>query len=248
MKAITQSQAVRQAMEKLGGMATLAQLYRVAVVVPGSDWTKTKTPFASIRRIVQLDRELYRIRPGLYALKSHRTQLEAQGIVAGNARADAAELRQFTHAYYQGMLLMLGTLRGHACWAPNQDRHKLFGQAPLERIRTLEKIPAFSFEHVVRRSQTVDVIWFNERRMPRGFFEVEHSTDFQNSLVKFSDLQDFNSRMVVVADRQRRPEFDRKLRYSAFSDICRRVEFLSYESLVRQYETAHRLAAESVVL
>ena len=36
--------------------------------------------------------------------------------------------------------------------------------------------------------------------MPHSLFEIEHSTDIQNSLLKFNDLQDFYSRMVIVAD------------------------------------------------
>lgn len=36
--------------------------------------------------------------------------------------------------------------------------------------------------------------------MPHSFFEIEHSTDIQNSLLKFNDLQDFYVRMVIVAD------------------------------------------------
>lgn len=45
-----QYEAVIEAMEQLGGFATLGQLYPVALKIPGAVWG-TKTPCASIRRI-----------------------------------------------------------------------------------------------------------------------------------------------------------------------------------------------------
>jgi len=63
----------------------------------------------------------------------------------------------------------------------------------------------------------VDVIGFNrERHMPAAFYEVEHSTDIKNSLSKFYELQDFNARFCIVADKSRRNEFDDKLSASIF--------------------------------
>jgi hypothetical protein len=75
--------------------------------------------------------------------------------------------------------------------------------------------------------------------MPHSFFEVEHSTDIQNSLLKFNDLQDFYSRMVIVADNRRREEFLNKIKYSSFKDLTKnkRVSFLDYETLNKQYES-----------
>jgi hypothetical protein len=97
-------------------------------------------------------------------------------------------------------------------------------------------MPHFSYESLVNRSATVDAIWFNERKMPNSFFEVEHGTDMKNSLLKFNDLQDFHSRMVIVSDATRRGEFDAKIKFSAFRDIAERVDFLPYERLVKDYE------------
>jgi len=106
----------------------------------------------------------------------------------------------------------------------------------LGSLRTLQEMPQFSCEHFVNRSATIDVIWFNERQMPASFFEVEHGTDMKNSLLKFNDLQDFNSRMVIVSNANRRGEFDSRIRFSAFRDIAKRVDFFSYEQLVKDYE------------
>lgn len=44
------------------------------------------------------------------------------------------------------------------------------------------------------------------------------------------------TRMIIVADEKRRPEYDEKVRRSALKEITDRIKFLSYNTLVRQYE------------
>jgi hypothetical protein len=225
-----QHEAVIISLEKLGGQATLADLYRETMNVKGPKW-ETKTPFASIRRIVQQRPEIFKVRPGLWALKSYQEKL---GLVE-NADKDKSQVEQ-NHAYYQGILLSIGNLRGYKTFSPNQDKNKLFVNKPLKEVRGLQDMPKFSYYGIVQRCSTVDVIWFNKRLLPSSLFEVEHSTDFQNSLIKFSDLQDFYTRMVIVADDNRKREYIQKMQSAVFSEVSSRVNFLGYESLVKQYE------------
>lgn len=51
-------------------------------------------------------------------------------------------------------------------------------------------------------------------------------------------MQDFYVRMTIVADIRRRPEFEAKMRFSAFDTlrVGKRVSFLSYDALIKQYE------------
>ncbi|MGD0349427.1 MAG: hypothetical protein ABSB84_03830 [Verrucomicrobiota bacterium] len=243
-----QHEAVILAIEKLGGVATLGQLYKEVFKIIDCKWG-TKTPFASIRRIVQQRPEVFKIKPGLYGLTSKRAELESKGWVVQNEKnMDSDEIKKSDHTYYQGLLLMLGKMKGFNCWSPNQDRRKLFIDKPLETLRTLQTMPGFSYPHIVKRSETVDVIWFNQRQMPGSLFEIEHSTDIQNSLLKFNDLQDFNTRMLIVANSKREKEFESKIHYSSFQDIAKRVEFLSFDWLVKQYEHAVETGQQKTTL
>ena len=235
---IKQHEAVIQTMERLGGLATLGQLYQEALKDPNCEW-KTKTPFASIRRIVQLRPEIYKIKPGLYGLNAFQNQNEARGILAETQEnKNSLELLTSNHYYYQGLLLTLGNLRRFKTFAPNQDKNKRFLDKKLDDLRSLKKIPFFSYPELVKRSETIDVIWFNKRRMPHSFFEVESSTDIQNSLAKYIDLQDFCVRMFIVADKRRQVEYGTKIGRSPFEEIKLRVKLLDFESLVKQYEYA----------
>ena len=231
-----QHEAVIETLERLGGIATLGLLNQEVFKIKDCEW-KTKTPFASIRRIVQLNKDIYKIKPGLYGLLSHKKQNEAKRIFEETAKnKDSKEVSEFNHSYYQGLVLIIGNLKNFQTFLPNQDKNKLFINERLGNLSTLDKLPTFSYQNLVQRSSTIDAIWFNERIMPHSFFEIEHSTDIQNSLLKFNDLQDFSSRMFIVADKRRKEEFEAKRNYAALKDIKSRVQFLDYENLTKQYE------------
>ena len=232
-----QYEAVIQTIEELGGIATLQQLNQEVFKIKECEWN-TKTPFASIRRIVQQNEEIYKIKPGLYALKSYRKQLESKGIIVETDKnKNSQDIIKFNHSYYQGLLLSIGNMKGLHTFAPNQDKNKPFANQTIDNIRTMHEMPLFSYSHFVQRSSTIDVIWFNERNMPHSFFEVEHSTDITNSLQKFNDLQDFHTNMYIVADEKRHDEFIQKFGYGSFDLIRKgkRVKFISYDELEKQY-------------
>jgi hypothetical protein len=235
-----QYEAVIQTLENLGGVATLGQLNQEVFKITDCEW-KTKTPFASIRRIVQTNNNIYKIKPGLYGLEKLRKENENRGIVVEtNNNRNSEIFQEFNHSYYQGLLLIVGNLHKLLTYIPNQDKNKKFiDNRKLGQISTLHNLPHFSYDDMVRRSSTIDVIWLNNRKMPHSLFEVEHSTDIQNSLLKFDDLQDFYTRMIIVADKKREDEYLKKIRYSAFADLIKnnRVSFLSYDVLTKQYET-----------
>lgn len=235
---MTQAQAVIETIDKLGGIATLNQINQHIFEIGDCVW-KTKTPFASVRRIVQQTKGIYKIKPGLYALETHRKRLEHDGIYVQTEKNENDEsVKTFNHSYYQGLLLEIGRMRRLDTYVPNQDKHKKFLTTPLGSIRTLQSIPSYSYANLVARSSTIDVIWFNTNHMPHSFYEIEHTTDIQNSLLKFNDLQDFYVRMVIVANEKRRSEYVNKLNYTAFDSLRNnnRVSFLSYEDLDKQYE------------
>ena len=225
-----QYEAVIQALETLSGQATLAELYIETVKIKDCKWG-TKTPFASIRRIVQTRPEIFRVRPGLWALRSYKKRLG----LSERGKESTTEY-ELSHSFYQGMLVIIGNLRGLSTFVPNQDKNKLFVKKTLGELRTLPEIPHFSHDILVKKSSTIDVIWFNNRHMPDSFFEIEYSTDMQNSLLKFCDLQDFYARMVIVSHEIRKNEFKSKIEHSALRKLKERINFLEYNLLVKQYE------------
>jgi len=221
---MTQRNQIIQVMEKLGGVATLGQLNRE---VDCGGW-KTKTPYASIRRIVQDKRYFFKIRPGLWALKTHRKKL--RHLAGENQTPEKRE--QSDHAYYQGLLLEIGGIKGYETFAPDQDKNRVFyGATTLGEMRKLQSIYPFSYDDIVKRARMIDVIWFNKRRLPYAAFEVEHSTDFTEALSKYLMLQDFNTKFCVVAHQAKKRRFEEKMSRSEYQPIKGRVQFINYDKL-----------------
>ena len=69
-----QYEAVIEVMKSSGGYATLGNLYQKVFNIENVNWG-TKTPFASIRRIVQDERFFFKIKPGLWALKEEKEKV-----------------------------------------------------------------------------------------------------------------------------------------------------------------------------
>lgn len=228
-KKYTQTQQIIDILRQHGGYATLKSLYQM---VDTSAWA-TKTPQESIRRIVQMSPDIFKIQPGLWALAEMRdVVLKKFDLTLGNAKSE----EQFSHGYYQGLLVEIGKFSHQTTYVPAQDKNRLFIDKTLGEITDTIELPDFTYDDLKRKARTVDVIWFNERQMPSKFYEVEHTTDIKNSLSKFYELQDFNAGFYIVADASRKKEYEDKLHVSMFAPIEKRVQFLNYNQVVNMYE------------
>jgi hypothetical protein len=140
--------------------------------------------------------------------------------------------REYSHYFFQGLVTEIGSLKGFQTFVPAQDKNKPYAKKKLRDVATLPKLYEFTYREVLRKAQTIDVAWFNVRRYPNSLFEIEHSTDIYNSLLKFMELQDFRTGFYIVADDQRRAEFDSKISSNTFSSIKPFVKFWNYDIVV----------------
>lgn len=237
-----QWEAVVKTMENLWWMATLWELNYHVFKIKDCE-RKTKTPFASIRRIVQECPEIYRIKPWLYWLVNYKKKNEALWIFEFNEKWNNNE--EFSHSYYQWLIVEIWNFKKYQTYIPQQDQNKSFLNKKLWDLSNVHKIYEFWYENFIKRAKTVDVIRFNNRNMPNHFYEVEHSTDIQNSLLKFVELQDFNAKFTIVADFKRKKEYEKKLSQVAFDSIKKRVDFLDYETLAQYHSKAYEYFAIS---
>lgn len=237
-----QHEAVLLVMKQNGGYATLGQLYQTAPKIPGCTWG-TKTPFATIRRIVQEHDEFFKIRPGLWALTSEKEKV----LQLFSGEKTQAKEREYSHYFYQGIVAEVGNLKGYQTFVPAQDKNKPYAKQKLGDVTTLSKFYEFTYTEVLRKAQTIDVTWFNDRKYPNSFFEIEHSTDIYNSLLKFVELQDFRTNFYIVADNRRKAEFDDKINMNAFTPIRPFVKFRDYDSILDFHAKVAALAEKAVL-
>jgi hypothetical protein len=150
--------------------------------------------------------------------------------------------REYSHYFFQGLVVEIGNLKGFKTFVPNQDRNRPFAQKKLGDVSTLHNIYDFTYTNVVNRAKTIDVAWLNSRKYPDSFFEIEHSTDIYNSLIKFVELQDFRANFFIIADKRRKSEFESKIEQAAFSSIKGLVKFRDYEFISQLHAKVSELA------
>lgn len=140
MKKETQEYQVIEALRKEGGFATLRRLNEI---VDFSTW-RTKTPEASVRRIVQISKSIFKIQPGLWALEDCREDvLKKFKIKEGNKNSE----EQFTHGYYQGLLVEIGKYRNRKTYIPSQDKNRMFLDKHLGDVADTYQLPLFTYEN-----------------------------------------------------------------------------------------------------
>ena len=221
-----QKDYVIEAMRANGGYATFQQLNKL---VDCSNWG-TKTPAATIRRIVQKNDEFFRIQSGLWALKEYENEVNKKFKIQNKSEKS---LNEFTHSYFQGIIAEIGNIRKLGTYVPAQDKNKLFLEKKLCEVATVHNM--------------YDTVCFNERKMPCAFYEVEHTTDIKNSLNKFYELQDFRARFCIVASKERKRQFDDIISSSIYNSIRKIVEFIDYDALVIQYENESKIEQSRVI-
>lgn len=158
------------------------------------------------------------------------------------------QVEVFTHSYYQGLITEIGNMKHLQTFTPLQDKNKMFLDKKLGDISTMKEMPEFTYEKIVKRARTIDTVWFNERDLPKAFYEVEHSTNIINSLNKFFELQDFRANFFIVANIKRKKEFDDKISQSIYNPIKPIVKFVDYETLSNQYTLMSKMLSGNSML
>lgn len=236
-KEITFSDAIEKVMIANGYYASLQLIYK--------EFEKYRffsglTPLKTIQERVQRDKRFTRIGLGVYALVEYIDRLPRL-----MEPKSLSEKRNYTHTKIEGMIIEIGNMKGFDTYTP--DRCKIFMNKELGNIVTFKECPDFTYEKIVESIKFCDVIWFNLRGFPEKLFEIEESTDFRGSLVKFTELQDFRISFNLVASSQRKIKYEREITKSAFKNIVDRCRFVDYTDIEKFYEASlnyHKISHE----
>ena len=111
----------------------------VAFVEVDSCGWYTKTPFASIRRIVRDERFFFKIKPGLWALKEWKERLPKELIPTEKQKT--RDIEKYNHTYFQGLLVEIGNLKNHKTYVPPQDKNHIFSDDSANEIHLHPRNP-----------------------------------------------------------------------------------------------------------
>lgn len=223
---ITYSAAIRKVMINNGGFAPLKLIYEKIWKYKDKSLINGITPDKTIQERVQRDSQFIKIGLGVYALSDFLDKMEInKQLFEKNENATIRE-----HAVIQGMLLEIGNFREFDTYT--NDKKWIFENKTLGGLATLDKIPGFTYPHIVKDSVSfVDVAWFNSRGFPNRIYEVEHSTDFRDALIKFKELEYFTTEFYCIAEENRRDKFEKEINKSAFNGIKQKTKFSTYQEV-----------------
>jgi len=193
-KDLTYSEAIEKVMLNNGYFAPLKLIYKEIWKYKDISKIKGKTPDNTIQEEVQRKEKFTRIGLGVYALTDYLDKLPKDE----QPKSEQKKIER-KHSIIQGMLLEIGNNKKDVSDTYTNDKSWIFQGKKLGNLSTIENIPYFTYEDIINNSaRFIDVIWFNKRRFPFSFFEVEHSTDFRDALTKFCELQDFYAKFYCV--------------------------------------------------
>jgi len=225
---ITFSEAIEKVMRENGYYAPLQLVYKQ---FERHRSFSGLTPLKTIQERVQRDKRFTRIGLGVYALTEYLGKLPR--VIEPKTQSEKVS---YKHAEIQGMIIEIGNMKGLDTYTP--DKSKIFMNKELGNIATFKECPDFTYEKIVQSIKFCDVIWFNLRGFPEKLFEIEDTTDFRGSLVKFTELQDFRTSFNLVAASQRKTKYECEITKSAFKNIANRCQFVCYTEIEKYYSAS----------
>lgn len=73
---------------------------------------ENKNSFCKYKKeLYNLIKNIYKIKPGLYALTKLQKKFESEGIFVENEKILMLKIIDFNHSYYQGLLLEIGNIK-----------------------------------------------------------------------------------------------------------------------------------------
>jgi len=222
---MTYSEAIEKVLLDNGYFAPLKKIYKEIVKYRP---LTGKTPFNTIQEKVQRDPRFTRIGLGTYALTEYLDKLPKIP-----TPKTASQKEENEHTAIQGMLIEIGNAEGYDTYS--WEKRAIFENKTLSNLMTLEVCPSFTYEAIIKRIERIDVLWFNKRGFPKYTFEVEHTPQFKNSLLKFTELSDFSTLFYIVAYSKNEDKYRYELSRPVFREIKDRCVFKSYDQVERMY-------------
>lgn len=151
------------------------------------------------------------------------------------------DLSKLSHWDVMGILLDLGNLLAYDTYAADPSKKSEFLNKSLRDLATLKEIPGFTFKDTLEIVRNIDVIWFKNGEYPEYCFEVEHTTNVRDGLLRLYQISPLKGvGFFVIARSNTFDRFEREVNRKPFREIKNRYTFHSYKELAVFYEEAKK--------
>lgn len=232
---MTKVEAIKKVLEDNGGTASLTDIYNnIEKYYPTAKSSEQWE--AGIRgvlyREIRNKKFFKKIGLSIYALSDYQEEVKPH-------KEDKVRM----HSYIEGICLELGNFKNFATYTA--DPSMLYrDNIQLQRIATLNELPSFSYEDILREVKRIDVIWFNQKghKFPQKVFEVVDSIGTLNGAFNRSlQLQNFRTEFYIVAPEQHRAKYEQTINLAPYNINKERFSFINYDDLTELYENTARV-------
>lgn len=146
------------------------------------------------------------------------------------------------HSYIEGICVELGNFNNYLTYTADPSalyRDKLH----LSDVATLQTLPEFSYEQIVKRAKLIDVVWINNRglQFPQKVFEIVDSISTLNGAFNRSlQLKNFMTEFNIVAPEKHREKFLETIDMEVYQEQKSRFKFINYDDIREWYDSELR--------
>ena len=146
------------------------------------------------------------------------------------------------HSYIEGICIELGNFNKYLTYTADPSalyRDKLH----LSDVATLQTLPEFSYEQIVKRAKLIDVVWINSRglQFPQKVFEIVDSISTLNGAFNRSlQLKNFMTEFNIVAPEKHRDKFLETIDLEVYQEQKERFKFINYDDMQEWYDSELR--------
>ena len=232
---MTKVEAIKKVLEDNGGTASLTDIYKnIEKYYPTAKSSEQWE--AGIRGVLYREirnKKLFKkIGLSIYALSDYQEEVKPH-------KEDKVRM----HSYIEGICLELGNFKNFSTYTA--DPSMLYrDNIQLQRIATLNELPPFSYEDILREAKRIDVIWFNQKghKFPQKVFEVVDSIGTLNGAFNRSlQLQNFRNEFYIVAPEQHRAKYEQTINLAPYNINKERFSFINYDDITELYENTARV-------
>lgn len=232
---MTKVEAIKKVLEDNGGTASLTDIYNnIEKYYPTAKSSEQWE--AGIRGVLYREirnKKLFKkIGLSIYALSDYQEEVKPH-------KEDKVRM----HSYIEGICLELGNFKNFSTYTA--DPSTLYrDNIQLQRIATLNELPPFSYEDILREVKRIDVIWFNQKghKFPQKVFEVVDSIGTLNGAFNRSlQLQNFRTEFYIVAPEQHRAKYEQTINLAPYNINKERFSFINYDDITELYENTARV-------
>lgn len=227
--------AIRQVMIDNGGTASLTTIYdNIVKYYPtaknSKDWEEGIRGVL-YRELKEENSMFKKIGLGIYAVSDYQQQ-----------QVPSQKNTKRMHSYIEGICVELGNFNNYLTYTADPSalyRDKLH----LSDVATLQTLPEFSYEQIVKRAKLIDVVWINSRglQFPQKVFEIVDSISTLNGAFNRSlQLKNFMTEFNIVAPEKHREKFLETIDMEVYQEQKARFKFINYDDIQEWYDSELR--------